>query len=114
MDNVAKETAMTTATITSLWRERVNWNSIPSYMREGVALYIEKGIRPGDFLWCIITNDLKGACAHADDVNRHLLFEYVQWFYSFAPVDSWGSAVRVASWQGHKGLSGMEAAYVDG
>lgn len=101
-----------TATLSSLWRERVNWLRIPEYMREGLALYVEQGVRPGDFLWSVLVNDLRGACRHADNGNQRLIFDYVAWLYSFAPHDCWGSPDRAIAWLEHKGLQGMEVADV--
>lgn len=71
---------------------------IPDYMREGVKLYIEKGIPPGGFLTAVICNDLKGAVARADETNRDRLPDYVMFFYNFAPADCWGSEENMSAW----------------
>jgi hypothetical protein len=73
-------------------------SKIPRYMHGGIIRYIETHIPPGDFLSAIICNDLQEACARADDTNRHILYEYVQWFYCNAPGNCWGSPERYNQW----------------
>lgn len=90
------------------WRYRVKWNRIPEYMREGIALYVERGYRPGDFLYSILCNDLRGAAGHADDTNRYLLYDYVAFFHAFAPTGCWGGPSTVHSWIQAGGLEGLE------
>jgi len=65
---------------------------IPPRMQGGIIRYYENGIPPGDFLTAVINNDLKEALGRADDENKHILFEYVLWFYNNAPMGSWGRA----------------------
>lgn len=67
-------------------------------LTQGVKLYIENRIEPGSFLCALMENDLKEACARADDVNRHMLFEIVNWFYNEAPSTCWGSREKVKRW----------------
>lgn len=96
-------------TVTAIkWRDKVRWGRIPDYMHEGLTNYIERGIRPGDFLFSVVTNDLRNAARHADDVNKHLLFDYVSFFYSFAPTGCWGNFDRVMNWIKNGGLDGIE------
>lgn len=73
---------------------------IPDYMVGGIVRWIENGIHPGDFLAAVISNDLKEACARADETNQELIFNYVQFFYSWAPSQCWGSPEKVATWRG--------------
>lgn len=63
---------------------------IPAYMHGGIIRFYEEGIPPGDFLQAVINNDLREACARADDTNVRLLFNYVKWFYNHAPSGTWG------------------------
>jgi hypothetical protein len=64
---------------------------IPEYMREGILMYLLDGYPPGDFLRCVIDNDLKGACQAADSTNIRLLTAYVAFFYNCAPLLAWGT-----------------------
>lgn len=90
------------------WRHKARWDRIPEHMREGLANYVERGYRPGDFLRCVISNDLRGAVAHADDINRHLLYDYVIFFHAYAPSQCWGSPQAMENWIAAKGLDGLQ------
>lgn len=46
----------------------------------------------------VLQNDLVRACGHADDTNRDHLYNYVRFFYNFAPSPAWGSPERVRQW----------------
>jgi hypothetical protein len=71
---------------------------IPEYMHGGLVRYLVNHIAPGDFLGAVLANDLRRACSHADDQNKHLLRNYVQFFYSHAPSTCWGSREKVQAW----------------
>lgn len=71
---------------------------IPGRMVDGLVRYIEDGIIPGGFLQAVITNDLKEACARADDENRYLLWDYVNVLYNHAPSQCWGSSEKMMLW----------------
>lgn len=76
----------------------MNYEGLPEGLREGARLWIEHGIEPGSFLTAVIRNDLKEACAMADDENRFRLFQIVSWWYNKAPELCWGSPNRFESW----------------
>ena len=63
---------------------------IPDYMHSWIIRFYENGVPPGEFLTAVIDNDLRAACASADDTNRHLLFNYMMWFHNHAPAGTWG------------------------
>lgn len=71
---------------------------IPDYMASQVVDYVEKGEVPGEFLQNIISNDLKGAVAHADDTNMRNIVAYVKFFYNRAPAQCWGSLANMKAW----------------
>lgn len=75
-----------------------NLHRIPAHMREGLASYIRFGRPPGHFLLAVLCNDLKGACARADEENRHALFQYVYVLTNYAPAGCWGSREAVQAW----------------
>jgi hypothetical protein len=75
-----------------------NWGRIPERMRGGIERYIEHGVPPGDFLQAVIKNDLRHACDRADDENRYLLWDYVLYFYNYAPSECWGSEEQYKAW----------------
>lgn len=74
------------------------YSLIPEHMQAAITRYIVHGIRPGDFLIGVITNDLKRAVNYADDENIKLLKLYVQWFYNEAPGHCWGSREAIDAW----------------
>lgn len=78
--------------------ENLEIRGIPEHMRDGIVRYIENGIEPGSFLTAVICNDLTQACACADSQNRRLLFEYIDFFYNYAPRSCWGSREKFDSW----------------
>lgn len=78
--------------------KEIDYTELPPHMRDGMRLYMEHGIHPGSFLTAILCNDLLEAAVRADDVNKHLLFEYVQWLYNHAPAGSWGSEENYLRW----------------
>jgi hypothetical protein len=89
---------------------KADWSLIPDYMIGGLRSYIEYGIEPGSFLSAVLCNDLRGACECADHVNRHRLFEYVQFLYSYAPSACWGSPKRYEAWMDEGGINGHKQA----
>ena len=97
-------------TLPSYTGSEPQWSLIPDYMIGGLRRYIENGIAPGSFLTAILCNDLRGACAQADDVNRHRLCDYMQFLYSYAPAGCWGSEDRFRTWVKNGGLGWKDVA----
>jgi hypothetical protein len=60
-------------------------------MFEGLAKYIAYGIQPGQFLYCILSNNLKEAIHAADSTNLWIVPVYVAYLYNEAPSHSYGS-----------------------
>ena len=71
---------------------------IPERMMGGIRRYIDHGIIPGDFLQAVITNDLRRACAAADDENLKNLAAFIAYFYNEAPSACWGSPEKMKRW----------------
>lgn len=76
----------------------VDYSTLPESAKGTMQRYIEHGIEPGSFLMAVLSNDLRGACERADSQNKHLLFEYVQWLYNYAPQGCWGDRATVSTW----------------
>lgn len=77
----------------------IQYDRVPvDYMADGLRLYFEHGIEPGDFMLCVLANDLMGACGHADLNNQRALWNWAAWLYNYAPVGSYGSRERVYAW----------------
>ena len=71
---------------------------IPDRMMGGLRRYIEKRIKPGNFLTAVLQNDLREACGRADKENIRNLPAYVAYLYNEAPSTCWGSPERVTDW----------------
>lgn len=84
----------------------LNYDRIPEHCRESLRAYVERGRPVGDFLRCVLSNDLTGAFRHADDVNRELMEDYVGWLWNEAPGDAWGSGEAYGAWVKRGGLQG--------
>jgi hypothetical protein len=90
--------------------DHADWSKIPEHCREGLKEYLVGGIPVGSFLRAVICNDLADACGRADDINRHHLFNYVQFLYQYAPSPAWGSPEAYNDWVERGGLMGRVAA----
>ena len=71
---------------------------IPKHIIKNIRRYIDHGIIPGDFLQAVIKNDLRGACAWADDENLKNLPAFVAYFYNKSPSACWGSHQKMKRW----------------
>jgi len=71
---------------------------IPGYMQESLLRYMTQGCPVGNFLACVLMNDLRGAVAHADVANKRNLAAYVQFLYNNAPTGCWGSVENYHNW----------------
>jgi hypothetical protein len=83
-----------------------NYLKLPEHMRHATQLYVEHGILPGHFLTAVLSNDLKKAVGHADEINVQFLSEWVIWLYNEVPSACWGSPERVEEWVSTGGLKG--------
>lgn len=83
-----------------------NYSAIPPYMRDGLVLYIEEGVPPGNFLGAVLEGDLFRACDAADINNMPVIPVYAAWLYNKAPAGCFGSRARVDAWIEKGGLGG--------
>jgi hypothetical protein len=72
---------------------------IPERMMSGIKMYVEQGIRPGDFLVSIIQNNLKLAVMLADPENLRNIPAYVAYFHEKCPAACWGSEEKMVEWR---------------
>ena len=70
----------------------------PKSVAESLVAYIEIGRPTGDFLYAVLTNNLREAFGRADTVNRHCMFDIVSALYNYAPATCWGSKQKVVAW----------------
>ena len=76
----------------------IDYSGLPEHMRDGIKLYVEEGIEPGDFAYAVLCNDLVGAYGRADSVNTARMRDWASFLYNEMPLDSWGSKQAVDKW----------------
>lgn len=86
------------------------YDRLPEHMRETARLYVENGYQGGSFFTAVVSNDLRGAFANADDVNAAAMREWVMWLYNDAPCGCHGSPEHVREWIKAGGLVGLATA----
>lgn len=73
-------------------------------MRDAVRRWVEHGsLDPDDFLYAVVTNDLRLAVLTADDDNILLLPQWVNWFRWHAPSQCFGSIDKAKAWAKERG-----------
>jgi hypothetical protein len=65
---------------------------------ESIDLFVQTGRPPGDFVYAVLTNDLKESFMRADSLNRQNLYDIVCYCYSEIPAIAWGSVEKVREW----------------
>lgn len=71
---------------------------IPTRTIEALDRYLRLGIRTGDFLYAVLTNNLKGAVAYGDDDNVTALAWIVRYVVNQFPLAAQGSEEKVSQW----------------
>jgi hypothetical protein len=74
---------------------------------ESLIEYGAHGRATGGFLEAVLSNDLKKACARADDENRWALWLIVYWICNEMPAEAWGSGEKVKRWIAMGGMTGQ-------
>lgn len=69
--------------------------AVPEYLRESITAYVRHGVPTGGFLRRVLTNDLFGAMAAADDVNRYLVFNICVYIANAVPKCCYGGESEV-------------------
>ena len=77
-----------------------DYYKLPEHLQDDMEKYIEDGIRGGDFLTAVLSNDLKRAVWIADSENIKLLPDIITWLYNEVPQSCWGSKENVENWKG--------------
>ena len=78
---------------------------IPDRLLAGLDRWIRDAIPPGDFLRCVLHNDLFGAVSRADADSEAALGAIIRWLVQYAPRESWGSADVCRRWCGDSSWS---------
>lgn len=73
-------------------------SGVPDTLWDGLLSYILDHRPTGSFLEAVINNDLRDACARADQVNRYHLWNIVDFLYNYAPTGCWGHDHATTQW----------------
>jgi len=95
-------------TITSVDWKHGMIRLIPPHMRDGILLWVGLGIQPGSFLASVIKNDLFLTIRRADEINKGILHQYVEFFTNYAPAMCFGSEEKFSAWERKGGLGGHD------
>ena len=71
---------------------------IPERMMPAIERYVKERVTPGHFLQAVISNDLRLACANADEENLRNLPAYIAYLYNETPLRCWGSREKMLYW----------------
>lgn len=77
----------------------VSYDRLPEHMRPVARAYIERGELRSDFLWAVLSNDLRRSFAFADDINRVRMHDWVKWMCNDIPGQAHGSRKAVDQWR---------------
>lgn len=72
--------------------------NIPQRTKEAIDRYVQHHIFPGDFLYAVLTNNLRESFARADMENLGCLYEIVKYCYWEIPGVCWESEEKVDKW----------------
>lgn len=75
-----------------------NANLCPYHTQQTIQDYITKRWEPGSFVRAVLENNLREACASADNINIRALPHIVAYCYNYIPSNAWGSPERVDAW----------------
>lgn len=73
-------------------------NPIPQRIIDSLTRYADDHIPTGDFLRAVLENNLIEAVGRADDDNKRILPEIVEYCYNEMPSNCWGSKEDVEDW----------------
>lgn len=79
-------------------RLNYDWPQISPATVAELLRYRDERIPPGDFLRCVLENDLAGACGRADSFNQRALHDIVSFCWNELPSICWGSPKAVHTW----------------
>lgn len=71
---------------------------VPSHTMEDLHAYIEQRCPVGEFLYAVLSNNLKESIARADPKNMQNIPAIVGFIYNYAPEQCWGSEEKVKEW----------------
>ena len=88
---------------------KIRYHKLPmncEHKREELFKYLENGIKPGRFIYCLLTNDLRGAIQIADDDCLESICELVEFVIREIPQAACGRKDIVDRWISDNGAKG--------
>jgi len=79
-------------------KEEIDYSILPEHMRDGMQRYVQYGVKPGDFLYLVLSNDFVHALGQADSINTARIVDYAKFLYLELPTACWGSREKVDAW----------------
>ena len=76
---------------------RIDWSKCPEAFRCSLENYVLHGLFPGQFLFCVLTNDLMGAMRYWDSEGP--LQDLTTFVYCSLPGLCYGTSDDVFNWQ---------------
>lgn len=79
-------------------RARLELARVPAQLHDGLVAYVASRRRVGSFLTAVLSNDLQGAIARADEDCQAQISRIVCFLVWYAPATCWGSPLIVDAW----------------
>src|ERR1017187_4939500 len=79
---------------------------VPDDIVYSLYRYVNGRIPEGGFMTAVLSNDLRESFARADHINKHKLFNIVDFCYNEIPALCWGSPEKVNNWLKRKDENG--------
>lgn len=83
---------------------------VPEHLCEGLAEYVERGLRPGGFLTAALENDLVQSFARGDEWSVAGMRNICEFLYWCIPLVARGSPEKVERWIKLGGIEGIARA----
>src|SRR5687768_16345644 len=71
---------------------------LPDYMLDGLLRFVLHGIHPSNFLYAVLTNNLREAVRTADENNERRLVQWAKFVHCAIPGPCHGSPDAVRRW----------------
>jgi len=68
---------------------------VPDHIKGILDRYINHRLNPGQFVTCVLANDILTACDYADSECAEQLFAIVKYVRNQLPINSYGSYTKV-------------------
>lgn len=71
---------------------------LPKDTKDSIDRYVDHGVRTGDFLFAVLSNDLFEAVIRADSTNILCIVDICRYIYNYTPQCCHGSIEKVNAW----------------